>query len=221
MVKKTALQVDYYTDILCIWAWIAQRRLDELEQHWDQQIEVHHHFVNLFGDTAVRIGERWSAKGGFAGFGQHVLESAEPYDMAPVSADVWSRVRPKTSANAHLVLKAARLAASEEDAESLTLAFRKAFFVDALDIGRLPVLYELAESAGHDVKAIRMSIRDGSAIAALASDYQRAHTEGIVGSPSWVMDGGRQKLYGNVGYRVLNANVEGLLTKRADDASWC
>ena len=24
------LSIDYYTDILCVWAWIAQRRIDQL-----------------------------------------------------------------------------------------------------------------------------------------------------------------------------------------------
>ena len=32
---------------------------------------------------------------------------------------------------------------------------------------------------------------------------------------------GRQKLYGNVGYRVIEANIEELLTDNTDRASWC
>ncbi|MEZ5483114.1 MAG: hypothetical protein R3E73_13460 [Porticoccaceae bacterium] len=31
------------------------------------------------------------------------------------------------------------------------------------------------------------------------------------GSPSYVINGGRQTLYGNVGYRVLRANIDELL----------
>ena len=52
------LQVDYYTDILCVWAWIAQRRVDEIEKKW---------------------GER----GGYADFAEHVEESAAPFESAP------------------------------------------------------------------------------------------------------------------------------------------
>ena len=25
------LVIDYYTDILCVWAWVAQRRIEELK----------------------------------------------------------------------------------------------------------------------------------------------------------------------------------------------
>ena len=215
------LNIDYYSDILCVWAWIAQRRLEELQKQWGEKVEFKHHYINLFGDTERRMVEQWSAKGGFEGFGRHVIESAEPFEAAPVNSSVWSVVRPKTSANAHLVLKAVLLKVSATAAEELALEIRKAFFVDARDIGRLPILYEIAGDVGHDQQAIRDSIRDGSAIAALATDYQRAQNQGIAGSPSWVMDGGRQKLYGNVGYRVLHANIEGLLANRSEDASWC
>ena len=44
----------------------------------------------------------------------------------------------------------------------------------------------------------------------------------IEGSPSLVLNEGRQKLYGNVGFRLIEANVQGLINApAADDASWC
>ena len=44
----------------------------------------------------------------------------------------------------------------------------------------------------------------------------------IEGSPSLVLNQGRQKLYGNVGFRIIEANILELLRQpRADDASWC
>ena len=52
-------------------------------------------------------------------------------------------------------------------------------------------------------------------------DYQLAQAHGIKGSPSWVLDGGRQILYGNVGYRVIEANVIELLETGEKQASWC
>jgi predicted DsbA family dithiol-disulfide isomerase len=53
------------------------------------------------------------------------------------------------------------------------------------------------------------------------SDYQQAKQKAIKRSPSYVIDGGRQTLYGNVGYRVLSANIEELLKSPANEASWC
>jgi predicted DsbA family dithiol-disulfide isomerase len=125
------LVVDYYTDILCVWAWIAQRRIDA------------------------------------------------------------------------------------------ALMLRKSFFSDAYDIGNLDVLLQLVERQGLDRDVISNSIHNGAAMAALMGDYQKAKQQGIKGSPSYVIDGGRQVLYGNVGYRVILANIEELLKHPQDEASWC
>jgi CubicO group peptidase (beta-lactamase class C family) len=43
----------------------------------------------------------------------------------------------------------------------------------------------------------------------------------VRGSPTWVLNEGRQVIYGNVGYRVLNANVEELINRPIEEASWC
>ena len=65
-------------------------------------------------------------------------------------------------------------------------------------------------------------IHSGAAFAALATDYQDADKMRIEGSPSLVLNEGRQKLYGNVGFRVIEANVQGLLHAAGpEDASWC
>ncbi len=100
--------------------------------------------------------------------------------------------------------------------------FRCAFFRDNRDIARWDVQCEIAETLGVDIGAIEDSIRSGSAFARLAADYQDADKMRIEGSPSFVLDEGRQKLYGNIGFRLLEANIQELLRiPRADEASWC
>jgi len=58
-------------------------------------------------------------------------------------------------------------------------------------------------------------------MSALMSDYEDAKELGLKGSPSLVMNNGRQVLYGNVGYRILNANIRELLERPVSEASWC
>ena len=44
----------------------------------------------------------------------------------------------------------------------------------------------------------------------------------IEGSPSFVVNDGRQKLYGDVGFRIIEANMQELLrVPGGDQASWC
>ena len=101
-------------------------------------------------------------------------------------------------------------------------AFRSGFFRDCHDIARWDVQCELAKALGVDLLAIKQRIRDGTAFAKLAADYQDVDKMRIEGSPSFVLNEGRQKLYGDVGFRIIEANIQELL--RAPDgnqASWC
>lgn len=215
------LEVDYYTDVLCVWAWIAQHRIDEIEKEWGDRIRLRHHCVNVFGDTLNRIGDKWSDRGGYAGFAEHVEESAAPFEFAPINAAIWRDVRPYTSATAHMALKAAELQKSADDANKLAVVLRKSFFVEALDIGSVQVVLKIAGDAGFDPVDLESRIESGQALAALVADYERAREINIKGSPSWVLNNGRQILYGNVGYRILSANIEELLKSPVDEASWC
>jgi predicted DsbA family dithiol-disulfide isomerase len=102
------------------------------------------------------------------------------------------------------------------------VAMRDAFFQEARDIGQWQVQCEVGRQAGVDLARIEPLIHSGRAFAALASDYESASTMNIQGSPSFVLNEGRQKLYGNVGYRILEANIQELLRAQpADQASWC
>jgi predicted DsbA family dithiol-disulfide isomerase len=220
------LVIDYYTDILCIWAWIAQRRIDELNQQWGARVELNHHCVNVFGDTQAKMDSQWADRGGYDGFAKHVASAAADYEEAPVTAALWKTVRPATSANAHLMLKAAELVGSTEHMIQLAKHLRQAFFIDGVDIGKLENLRRLAADTELSVPDLSLpdiddALASGRAMAALMSDYARAEQHGIHGSPSWVMNQGRQVLYGNVGYRVLSANVEELLRHPEQEASWC
>ena len=66
-------------------------------------------------------------------------------------------------------------------------------------------------------------IDNGEAYAALRRDSQLAEQHGVMGSPTYVFNDGRQLLYGNVGYRIIEANLRELLAAPADTAapSWC
>lgn len=119
------------------------------------------------------------------------------------------------------MIKAVELADGKRAAVDFALAVRKAFFVEARDISDLTFLHELVKKQSLDGNRIEQAISGGMAVASLLGDYQQANKQGIKGSPSYVVDNGRQTLYGNVGYRVLHANIEELLKSPADEANWC
>lgn len=215
------LIIDYYTDILCVWAWIAQRRIDELNAQLGGKVEIRHHYIDVFGDVAKKIDVQWKERGSYAGFAEYVKEATSTFENAPINSKIWTQVRPATSANAHIALKAVELSYDKQQSIEAALMLRNSFFKDALNIDNLDVIYHLIKDFGLDRDVIKNSIHDGTATAALMRDYQKAKQDNIKGSPSYIINGGRQILYGNVGYRVIHTNIEELLKQPQDEASWC
>lgn len=215
------LEVEYYTDVLCIWAWVAQRRVYELDRQFASKIQLRCFYLDVFGDSVSKIEMDWGERGGYKAYAEHVRESAAAYCELPVNTKTWSEVRPVTSASAHVLIKAVEREHGAATASKAALAIRNAFFIDARDISCMPVLREVIQSLNLDWQALDDHLQSGAALAALMADYKQCRSKNIQGSPSYVMDRGHQTLYGNVGFRVIQANIEELLRHPAGEASWC
>lgn len=221
------IEITYFSDVLCIWAYIADRRVEELARNFGEHVAIENRYCSVFPDAWGKL----EAKGGFEHFNTHLRDVAARFPHITLHDGVWLKARPRTSASAHLFLKAVQLIEGETldavpylDRISTRAAHetRLAFFARAEDIADWHVHRDIAERLGLDYSAVEVKIRTSEAVAALAVDYDLSRQKGIEGSPTFVMNDGRQKLFGNVGYRLLEANVQELLRAPAEDeASWC
>lgn len=215
------VKIIYFTDVLCVWAYVAQHRVDELKRQFGADIEIEIRFCSVFGDTATKIGTGWADRGGYEGFNRHLKQVATQFPELELHPGLWLDARPATSLSAHVFLKAVELA-DVSRLDDAALALRRAFFHDGRDIAHWDVQCDVARSLGIDLDPIIRAVHSGEAFARVAADYQEAERLHIQGSPSYVLNEGRQKLYGNVGYLVLEANVKELLrAPKGDQASWC
>jgi len=227
MPTERVVKVSCFSDVLCIWAYIAGARIEEAQRRFGDQMVLEHRFCSVFGDTQAKIERGWADRDGYDGFNRHLKEVAARFPHIALHDDVWLTTRPASSAGAHLFAKAVRLLEAEgkvppESATLLLRRLRRAFFAECLDIAQWRIQCQLAEEMALPVAAIEGKIRDGSAFAALANDDQDKQRLLIQGSPTFLLDGGRQKLYGNVGYRVIEANIQELLRDpQTGEASWC
>jgi hypothetical protein len=64
-------------------------------------------------------------------------------------------------------------------------------------------------------------MHSGEAMAAMCGDLELRDEYRIAGSPTYVLNEGRQKLYGNVGYKIISANIREILDNPSNQASWC
>jgi len=225
--EEGKVTIDYYTDVLCIWAYFGQVKVDELKAEFGDRIELRHRFIPLFGCCEQRIGQGWE-EGGFQGYSRFVLELAENFPHVEVHPEIWRRNAPASSLPAHLVLKAVQrleeasaLPAGASSFEELAWRLRLAFFRDLENVADQAVLRRHLEEARIPVAAVEAEIASGRAYAAMAEDMEAQRRWNVEGSPTFLMNEGRQRLYGNVGYRAIAANVQELLERRLDIPSWC
>ena len=219
------IRIFYFSDVLCIWAYIAQIRLDELKTTFQDKIEIEHHFVPVFGTARGKLENRWRDRGGLQGYSDHVHEVAQKFDYITVHSDIWTKVTPVSSTSCHLFLHAIQLLEAnglvEQVFEKAIWAFREAFFTQLVDVSNRKAQFEIAENLGLPISAIEAQIDSGEAYAQLSKDFDLLKEHTVTVSPTLIFNEGRQRLNGNVGYRVIEANIRELLHNPPEEQSWC
>ncbi len=228
--------IEIFTDVLCIWAYIAQVRCDQLRRDFGAQIALQYRYIPIFGAAEERVQRGWHDRGGPEGFNRHLHEVAEAWEHIALHPRVWLEDTPASSVPAHLYLKACQLL--EQDGqipdlphpefegrslcEEYAWRVRCAFFAQNQNIARIPVLEGIARELELPLDPLHGLLTDGRAHAALHRDSEARDRYLVPGSPTLVFNEGRQRLYGNVGYRIIEANIRELLKNpQHGGASWC
>lgn len=234
--REQEIRITYFSDVLCVWAYLAQAKINEIEKQFGDVCDIEYRFVSVFGNTHSKLVEGWADRGGIEAYARHVIEIAGRFEHEPVHPDIWLKGRPASSMATHQYLVAVRnlqdagdISHSHEEGwqgksvfEELTWRVRCAFFRDCADVASWDVLDGIAGQLGLSIDEIHREMRCGMACAQLFQDQELKDALVIEGSPTFVLNQGRQKLYGNVGYRIIEANIRELLENRSGEwASWC
>jgi hypothetical protein len=49
------VEIIYFSDLLCVWAYISQARIDAIKEKFGDLVLIKHRFCSVFGDTADKI----------------------------------------------------------------------------------------------------------------------------------------------------------------------
>ena len=220
------VKISYFTDALCVWAYVSQVRMNELKANFKDAVELDCRYFHVFGNVSNKMDSAWKARGGLPAYRKHVRDIVEKFGHVQLHERTWETDVPKSSMPAHLFLCATRHVESSCDSvpgsgDRVAWAVREAFFCEGRDISQEKVLLEIAESIGLAVGEIEDVIATGAAHAALAEDLELARAQSIAASPTLLFNEGRQRLTGNVGYRIIEANIRELLEAAPGQLSWC
>ena len=214
------IEVDYFTDVLCVWAFIGEKRLSEVKRNMSGEVDVRLHFLANFAACQQKIHYGWVGRGGFSGYAKHVDGVAQQFNIK-LHSKTWSSVQPTTSMLAHAIIKSVEKTESAAKAAEFCTQLRNGFFLEGMDISQLKVLQGIAESLGIAWPGVMEYFNTGSALADLQLDFAMAVQYQVSVSPAWVFNEGRQRLIGNVGYRVIEANLMELIEQKTLPHAWC
>ena len=218
------LAFSYWSDPLCIWALVAQSKLDRLLGEVGDRVRVDYRVVPVFGSVPWRFSAGPWSKEGVEGRVAATRKIAAEGGRADVSGECWRKAMPATSWSPAAAIKAVFAldeGRGELEGPRYQRALRERFFVAEQDIARRRIQLEVAEELGLPRAELEARLDDGSALAAVWEDHAEKERLHIQGSPTYVFDGGRAMLYGNFEERILRSTIEELLRGRAPGGSRC
>ncbi len=221
-----SLRFEYWSDPLCIWAYVAQSKLERVLEKWGPHLSVDYRVVPVFGSLPRRFESgTWSAAG-TEGRQQATQKVALANGCENVSGAVWTKDTPASSwacgaaAKAAFLLESRELSPPGSGAAYLRALRRRAFEADE-NICRRRVQLSVAEEVGVPAAALDDLLDDGLPYALLAEDDEDRKVAGVRGSPTYVFDGGRAMLYGNFPFEILHSTIDELLRGMGAGASAC
>lgn len=218
------VKFSYWSDPLCVWALVAQRKLDRVLGDLGEYLDVDYRIVPVFGSLRWRFAEGPWAKEGIEGRVAATRRIAEQAGRTDVSGECWRRAMPSSSWAPAAAIKAV-FALEDGRGEALgpvyQCALRERFFAREENIAMRGVQLEVAEELGVSRDAIERRLDDGSALAAVCEDHSEKERLRLQGSPTYVFEGGRAMLYGNFDYAILRSTVEELVRGMRPDGSAC
>ena len=102
------IEIQHFSDVLCVWAYIGHRRVEELANTFGERIEIRTRYCPVFTDVAGKIAGKWQHKGGFDGYAAHVHEVAGQFPHIELHANTWHEARPTSSARSSLAVEGRR-----------------------------------------------------------------------------------------------------------------
>lgn len=220
------IHFSYWSDPLCVWAFVAQPRLERLLDEFGPLLHVEYRVVPVFGSLPWRFGEGPWAEEGPEGRARKTREICACHGIADITGAVWTDDTPASSWSPGMAIKAAFILEESGQAEpgagaGFQARVRQAFFRENRNVSRRSVQLEVAASCGLALPKMERLLDDGTALARLWEDHHLQERSFVRGSPTYVFDDGREILYGNVAIEIVRATITELRKGAAAGRSEC
>ena len=168
------VQIDVWSDYVCPFCYLVEPTLAQIQQDGKGKVRISWHAFELRPDPVPTL----DPNGNYL---RDVWERAV-YPMAKARGMVLRL--PPAQPRSRLAHEAAAFAREEGRFESMNHALFRAFFEHGEDIGQLPVLEDLAASAGLERRGLSAALQSGKYREQVLKDQETAHQLGLSGVPA-------------------------------------
>lgn len=136
------LQLVMYQDVLCAWCYVAERRIDALQEELGGLVQVTRR------PYALRLAETLPTPREFAHATRELARARREPEAAQVRPTLWTAGDPPRSSLLPLTAVAAARAQGPDAQRALTRSLQVAALEQGINVTRSDVLYELAARTG-------------------------------------------------------------------------
>jgi predicted DsbA family dithiol-disulfide isomerase len=199
-----------YSDYVCPWCYIGHRRIEQLQQEFD--IEVEWRPFELHPETpttGARLEGRLGNAARIRAYTENILTIAGESSIA--------MHMPTVVSNSHLALESAEFARDRGCFDAMHEALFTAYFERGADIGDVDVLCDIARDAGIDDQGLRQALTDEAYARLIDESTNAAREHEILSTPTFVFPGGF-RLIGGQEYSVFSSVTRRLMERIASGA---
>jgi predicted DsbA family dithiol-disulfide isomerase len=190
------IKVDIWSDVACPWCYIGKRKLENAISAFSAEgsqtpIKVEYHRFLLNPDMPVDYeGSQTDYLAEHKGMPRdQVISMTER--LVGIAASVglkydMEHMHMTNTVLAHQLLQYAKTQGKQVEMKERIMS---AHFVEALHVGRIDVLAQLAAEVGLDRAEVMRVLESGEYLSAFEADIEQARAYGISGVPFFVIDG--------------------------------
>jgi len=213
------IAVDVWSDVACPWCYIGKRKMElGIKQfaadHPDVHVDVVFHSYQLNPEMPVDYeGTQADYLGTLKGFSpEQIAQMNERLLAIAASVGLNYDLTNQQMTNTGLAHQLLHYAKTQGKQAAMKERIMSAHFVEALHVGRIDVLAQLAVEVGLDRDEVLRVLQDGTYLDAFAEDVAQARAYGIQGVPFFVI----QNKYGIEGAQQPESFVHAFETVLAD-----
>jgi predicted DsbA family dithiol-disulfide isomerase len=192
-----AFRIVAYSDYVCPWCYIGFRRIEQLRQEFDVEVEWRPFELHPETPTSgARLDGRLGGAARARAYEQNILGIAR-------DSSIDMRM-PMVIANSHRALEAAEFAREHGGFDALHAGLFASYFEEGRDIGDVDVICDVARTCGVDDQRLRQSLADETYAARIDEITDAARGDEILSTPTFIFPGGF-RLIGGQEYAVFQS----------------